>query len=540
VCTYKQQYTWHSNLVALFKTHNHTKTRIYDKLSNFYGPALIEDFSAPRGNDLRKNMSFMTSGNLCSNMPGMPTNVTIKHPIVKDASKTLIHVILIDFQSERYSININYDKKFNIYKDLTLKLVDVRERHIYPTVVTIKKDKNFVTMNKEWKNGNDDTSRDKYPAEITYRINATTGKKVITRYAYKQGKNFVRLNNPNNKLPTIAEFHSSGKPKKYEWYILIQSPYLAHRNDLTSMKHDDDAPSSIEYYATGIKKEERYYQNNKLGRAHGPAIIEYYQSGNIKTEKYYDHGRKYRFGQNSMPVLIMYNEKGRIIGREYVSSKSIGTTIKFGYYCVSKNCQCYKNIAIMKKDIENKADDKDEDTGIKKKKLSLVWMYHNKCKALANVPKKSKFKTKEKLDFNTAYTEVESQSASINYLYASKIDLTMRSIVHNTIFVNNNILNDEDIRYPSINYLKFCGAVENIYYSYSSGKIIHEDYVKLINKEFIKYKLGLWHNPDLYKDKPIQNIKDDIISLKRFVDISARTEVRKVEKTSKTAKTKKR
>jgi len=85
--------------------------------------------------------------------------------------------------------------------------------------------------------------------------------------------------------------------KKYEAFFI-----LGKRSKV-------DAPSTIEYYETGLVKDEQWYVDDKLHRDNAPAWKEWDENGVLRIERYMRNGLYHR---DNGPAYITYDENGAI------------------------------------------------------------------------------------------------------------------------------------------------------------------------------------------------------------------------------------
>ena len=127
------------------------------------------------------------------------------------------------------------------------------------------------------------------PAHQSYYQN---GQRQNIQYMYKN-----RLHDPEPDTPAFQSFYENGNPQKTIHYH-------------NGKKHNDNNFSEVEYYQDGIKKVEKWYQNNLLTRIGGPAIIEYHPNGLRRREEWRnEYSQTHRLSE---PSIITYDEEGRI------------------------------------------------------------------------------------------------------------------------------------------------------------------------------------------------------------------------------------
>ena len=101
------------------------------------------------------------------------------------------------------------------------------------------------------------------------------------------------------------------KQKNERKKLQIERKLNEERNtgDYTEIKNYENGVECKIKYKNGIKRQERWFTNNKLNRDNDlPAWIEYFQNGNKKFEKWMINGQRHR--DNDLPAYIIYYENG--------------------------------------------------------------------------------------------------------------------------------------------------------------------------------------------------------------------------------------
>lgn len=202
------------------------------------------------------------------------------------------------------------------------------------------------------------------PAEKAYS-NSVNGINIISEHWYKNGLLHRESDNPafrsylNNKLkfeyyykngkstkenglPNQIEYNENGTVKEEKYgdhdikikeyigtqihttHISFGFPYLEEWKSNEKLHRENDLPATIKYYdVSGIQKveEEQWYRNGKLHREGDlPAFVLYHrnnkivkQNGSIKRQTWYKNDNLYREGDGTKPVVIEYDENGKIV-----------------------------------------------------------------------------------------------------------------------------------------------------------------------------------------------------------------------------------
>ena len=102
------------------------------------------------------------------------------------------------------------------------------------------------------------------------------------------------------KIKFTKQYHITGELKNE----------IYHKEGNYMYWHRTDGAAHINYYKSGQKHLESYYQNDLLHRIDGPAYIRYYPSGQKEHESYWQNNQKHRIDG---PAIIWYSENGEII-----------------------------------------------------------------------------------------------------------------------------------------------------------------------------------------------------------------------------------